>query len=165
VVIYLEGEHAAKPLNASLEQKNRRFIPDTLVIPAGSTVSFPNHDPIFHNVFSLSRLSSFDLGNYPKDQTRSVSFSKPGIIFVGCHLHPNMGAVIVVSPNQWSVKADPDGRFTLPAVPPGNYTIVAWHKTAGFFRQPIRILENHPATVQFFIPLEATETIKTVARR
>ena len=165
VIIYIEGPHPSKPVNAVLEQKNRRFLPDTLVIPAGSTVSFPNRDPIFHNVFSLSKLSSFDLGNYPKDQTRTVSFSKPGIIFVGCHLHPNMGAVIVVSPNQWSAKADSDGRFTLADVPPGDYTIVAWHKTAGFFRQQIRIFENRPASVQFFIPLEPTETAKTVARR
>ena len=164
VVVYLEGQRPSKPEHFTLEQKNRRFVPDTLVIPAGSTVSFPNRDVIFHNVFSLSRVSSFDLGNYPKDQTRTVSFAKPGIVFVGCHLHPNMGAVILVSPNQWSVKAEPDGHFTIPNVPPGNYTIVAWHKAAGFFRQPIRI-EDHTAHVQFFIPLEAAETARTVAQR
>ena len=106
-----------------------------IVVPAGSTVSFPNLDPIFHNVFSLSKPKSFDLGNYPKDHTRTVTFPKPGIVIVGCHLHANMSAVIVVTPNRWSTTADAQGHFTLPAVPPGAYTVVAWHKSVGIFPQ------------------------------
>ena len=113
VVIYLEGELSSEPLTTIMEQKNRKFTPDTLVIPVGSTVSFPNLDPIFHNVFSLSKPKIFDLGNYPKDHTRTITFSKPGIVFVDCHLHPNMAAVIVVTPNQWSAKANAAGQFVL----------------------------------------------------
>ncbi len=81
VVIYLEGELPSSPITATLEQKSRKFVPDTLVIPAGSSVSFPNLDPVFHNVFSLSKAKTFDLGNYPKDHARTVTFSKPGIVF------------------------------------------------------------------------------------
>src|ERR1700722_14451114 len=76
VVIYIEGQFPSNPIAASMEQKDRRFIPELLVIPVGSTVSFPNLDPIFHNVFSLSKPKSFDLGNYPRDHTRTVIFSK-----------------------------------------------------------------------------------------
>ena len=94
-------------------------------MPVGSTVSFPNNDPVFHNVFSLSNSKSFDLGNYPKGHTRTVTFTKPGIVFVNCHLHPNMSAAILVSPNQWSTKADKAGHFKLQDVPPGKYTVVA----------------------------------------
>jgi len=165
VVIYLEGQLPSKPVTAAIEQKNRRFLPDTLVVPVGSTVSFPNLDPIFHNVFSLSKPSRFDLGNYPKDHTRTVAFSKPGIVFVGCHLHPNMGAVIVVSPNQWYAKSDAAGRFMLRDAPPGSYTIVAWHKAAGFFRETIRVPENGAAHVKFVIPLEQTAPLNSIARR
>lgn len=154
VVIYLEGQLPSIPITATLEQKNRRFVPETLVVPAGSTVSFPNLDTIFHNVFSLSNPKSFDLGNYPKDHTRTVTFSKPGIVFVHCHLHPNMAAAIVVSPNQWSTKADASGRFALSGAPPGSYTIVAWHKSAGFFRQAVHLTENRVANVEFVIPIE-----------
>jgi hypothetical protein len=118
----------------------------------GSTVSFPNLDPVFHNVFSLSKPKEFDLGNYPKGHTRTVVFQKPGVVFVNCHLHPNMSAAIVISPNRWGVKAGPDGKFTLAVVPPGSYTIVAWHKTAGFFRQRVTIADKSIA-VEFFIPL------------
>ena len=165
VVIYLEGQFPSKPVTAVLEQKNRRFIPETLVVPAGSVVSFPNLDPIFHNVFSLSKPKSFDLGNYPKDHTRTVTFPTPGIVFVNCHLHPNMAAAIVISPNQWSAKADGAGRFSLSGVPSGSHTIVAWHKAAGFFRQQIRINDNHPAYVQFVIPIDDSAGANAVARR
>ncbi|MGH9630838.1 MAG: hypothetical protein ACRD7E_21200 [Bryobacteraceae bacterium] len=158
VVLYLEGDLPANAVQATMDQKNRRFIPDLLAVPTGSTVLFPNGDPIFHNVFSLSRPKAFDLGNYPKGQSRSVTFSKAGIVFVNCHLHPNMGATIVVSPNQWVTKADAQGRFVLRNVPPGKYTIVAWHKSAGFFRQIIQVDEDHGATVQFLIPFESDGT-------
>jgi plastocyanin len=165
VVVYLEGQLGSKPVTATMEQKNRRFLPETLVVPVGSEVSFPNLDPIFHNVFSLSKPKTFDLGNYPKDHTRTVTFSKSGIVFVHCRLHPNMGAAIVVSPNQWSAKADAAGRFVLPQVPPGKYTIVAWHKAAGFFRQTVEVAEPRSAPVQFFIPLDENGLAKAVAQR
>src|SRR5580704_8069563 len=105
VVVYLAEAMLAAPTTVTLEQKNREFSPDLVVIAAGSTVSFPNLDPIFHNVFSLSKPRSFDLGNYPKDHTRTVVFQKPGVVFVNCHLHPNMSAAIVISPNRFGVKA------------------------------------------------------------
>ena len=165
VVIYLEGQFPSAPVTATLEQKNRRFFPDTLIVPVGSTVSFPNNDPIFHNVFSLSSPKGFDLGNYSKGSTRTVTFSKPGIVFINCHLHPNMSAVIVISPNQWSTKPDEAGHFTLANVPPGKYTVVAWHKTAGFFRETIKVGEGRANLVQFSIPLEADESGKEMARR
>ena len=165
VVIYLEGQFQSKPRTAIMEQKDRRFVPDTLVVPAGSTVSFPNLDPIFHNVFSLSKPKTFDLGNYPKDHTRRVVFPQPGIVFVNCHLHPNMAGVIVVTPNQWNTKADATGRFVLPAVPPGSYTIVAWHKAAGFFRQTVKVGDSRASIVQFVIPLDDSTLAKELAMR
>ncbi len=165
VVVYLDGQFPTVPATATLEQKNRQFVTDTIVVPVGSTVSFPNRDPIFHNVFSLSKPKSFDLGNYSKDHTRSVDFDKPGIVFVNCHLHPNMAAVIVVSPNQWATKADPAGRFTLQDVPPGSYTIVAWHRAAGFFRQTVRVAKDQAPAVEFIIPLDVGGDPKVVAQR
>jgi plastocyanin len=157
VVVYLEGRMpspAALPAAARIEQENRRFTPETLVIQAGAKVSFPNSDPIFHNVFSLSRTKMFDLGNYPRGETRVVTFNEPGVVFVNCHLHSNMMATIVVAPNQWNAKVDRDGTFELHDVPPGKYTIVAWHKVAGTFRRPVEVLEDHGAQVDFLIPLE-----------
>lgn len=156
VAIYLEGDMPVPGGSLRvMEQKNRQFLPDLLVVPAGSTVSFPNLDAIFHNVFSLSKPRNFDLGNYPKGQTRTVVFTRPGIVFVNCRLHPNMSASIVVTPNRWGTKADASGRFELRNVSAGKHTVVAWHKTAGFFRKTIDCKEGTAATVTFEIPLDA----------
>jgi plastocyanin len=160
VVIYLDGDSPSNEVTTELNQENRRFAPDLVVIPAGSTVSFPNLDPIFHNVFSLSKTKSFDLGNYPQDHTRIVTFPKPGIVFVNCHLHPNMSAVIVVTPNRWSARADATGHFALSNVPPGTYTITAWHKTAGFFKKTITVSQEGSASVEFAIPLDENGVVQ-----
>ena len=155
VVIYLEGESSGQPGSpVVMEQKNRQFVPDLLVVPAGSSVSFPNLDPIFHNVFSLSKPKSFDLGNYPKGQTRTVTFAKPGVVFLNCRLHTNMTASIVVTPNRWSTRPDAAGRFVLHDVPTGKQTVVAWHKSAGFFRKVAVSGEARNATLSFEIPLD-----------
>jgi plastocyanin len=154
VVIYLEGDLPSQTgtITAEIVQQDRRFFPDTVWIPAGSSISFPNLDPIFHNVFSLSKPKEFDLGNYPKDHSRTVVFPKPGVVFVNCHLHPNMSASIIVTPNHWGAKAGPDGKFNIADVPRGAYTIVAWHKSAGAFRQHVAV-DDKPVSVSFFIPI------------
>lgn len=157
-VIYLEGTSgslAPSPAQIVLEQKDRRFVPDLLVVPAGSSVTFPNRDLILHNVFSLSKPKTFDLGTYPKDQTRTTVLNRPGVVYVNCHLHPNMSAAIVVTPNQWSARPDASGNFVIPNVPAGMYTAVAWHKTAGFFRRQLRVQDNGTATVEFVLPYAA----------
>jgi plastocyanin len=170
VAIYLDGElpsaaSTPRPSTATIEQRNRSFFPDMVLIRAGSAVSFPNLDVIFHNVFSLSAPKTFDLGNYSKGQTRTVVFPKPGIVLVNCRLHPNMSAVIVISPNSVATISDRDGGFVLRGVPPGKHTVVAWHKAAGFFRQSVQVAPNVAATVQFFIPLQADGQPRPMARR
>jgi plastocyanin len=158
VVLYLEGTGPAPDDPEShpiqLQQLDRRFLPDLVVIPVGSAVSFPNMDPIFHNVYSLSKPKTFDLGSYDKGQTRKVAFPKPGIVDIYCHLHPNMAATIVVTPNRWYARPDRSGQFRIPNVPPGQYTVVAWHKSAGFFRKIIVVEKGHDSVADFFIPID-----------
>lgn len=159
VVVYLEGaapatQHPDTPATERIEQLNRRFVPDLVVVPAGSTVSFPNMDPIFHNIYSLSKPKSFDLGSYDKSQSRTVMFPKPGIVDIYCHLHPNMQATVVVTPSRWYARPDQNGHYRLPDVPPGQYTVVAWHKTAGYFRKTVVVTSDHSSSVDFFIPVD-----------
>jgi len=118
VVVFLEGNLPTAAKTAKMEQEGRQFVPDLVVVPVGSTVSFPNMDTIFHNVFSLSKPKKFDLGNYPKGQTREVNFPMPGIVYVYCHLHSNMTGSIVVTPNRFVTTAEPSGKFVLTGVPP-----------------------------------------------
>lgn len=168
VVLYLEGSTlpAQEPgRKVSMQQKNRQFSPDILVVPVGSTVAFPNQDPIFHNVFSLSSPKSFDLGVYDKGDSRNVTFNKPGIVFVFCHLHPNMAGTIVVTPSRFYAQIDDSGHYTIPNVPPGHYTLVAWHKAAGFSRRPITIERGHDLTEDFTVPLALDESEKGASAR
>lgn len=169
VVIYLEGIAAihpgvtANPGTVQIEQVNRQFLPDLAVVPVGATVSFPNMDPIFHDVYSLSKTKSFDLGAYDKGQTRQVTFTKSGIVDVYCHLHPNMSATIVVVANRYYARPDRDGDYRIPNVPPGHYTLVAWHKTAGFFRKSIDVKPDHATTADFLIPVDIGNKEETAA--
>jgi plastocyanin len=167
VAVYLEGGPKSPVTGiakASIEQKDRRFVPDLVVIPAGSAVSFPNFDPIFHNVFSLSKAKSFDLGNYPNGQSRVVTFPVPGVVAVYCHLHSNMAASIVVAPSRWAARVEKDGAFALKDVPAGTYTVVAWHKTAGTFRRTVTIGERD-AAVSFTLPYAEPTDASRVAHR
>ena len=159
VAVYLEGQLPGpdKLVRVELEQTGQRFEPQLVVIPVGSSVSFPNSDPIFHNVFSLSGAKKFDLGYYPAGQTRIVKFDEPGVVQVYCHLHPNMYAAIVVVPNRWYARPGDDGTFTFHEVPPGTYRLVAWHMNAGFFRREVHIAATGETDVVVDIPVRDGE--------
>ena len=82
----------------------------------GSSVGFPNHDPVFHNVFSLSGTRSFDLGRYPRGESRAHLFTKPGPVQVFCHIHSDMSGIVLVLGNRF---------FTVP-IAPGSYVSTAF---------------------------------------
>jgi plastocyanin len=145
------------PTSATLAQKNVQFAPEILVVPVGTSVSFPNQDTIFHNVFSLSKAKQFDLGYYPAGQTRTVKFEKAGVIQVYCHIHRDMNAAILVVPNQWYMRPGKDGTFTLSEIPAGTHYVVVWHKSAGFFRKRVEVPETGASEVSFEIPIPSTE--------
>ncbi len=114
----------ARPASAKLGQKDKTFTPPVLVVPVGSTVEFPNDDPIFHNVFSLSSPAPFDLGLYRAGESKQRTFAQPGIYRVFCNIHPQMTASIVVVPTPYATVAAADGRFSLD-LPAGNYRVTA----------------------------------------
>jgi plastocyanin len=134
VVIWLEplsGGHPALPhLRATMLQKNKTFKPHVLAIPAGSTVDFPNHDPIFHNAFSNYDGQIFDVGLYSPGSSRSVRFTRPGMVRVFCNIHANMSAIIAVLDTPWFAVTDKDGVFTIPDVPAGEYSVNVFHERA-----------------------------------
>ena len=114
-----------------LAQKYQGFVPRVLPVSVGARVEFPNLDPIYHNVFSVSPPKRFDLGKYGKGRSKSLVFDKPGLVNVYCDIHSNMEAFIVVLPNAWFAQPDAEGRFTLPPLPAGTYTVRVWHPDLG----------------------------------
>jgi len=149
------AQFAAKPpVTSVLDQNGVRFSPDFIVVPVGSTVQFPNSDPIFHNVFSLSKAQSFDLGYYPQGQSRSVKFNTPGVVQVYCHIHASMYAAIVVTASPWYENPASDGGFSFSNVPPGHYQLTAWHKVAGLFKRDVEVPENGSVEADIRVPLD-----------
>jgi hypothetical protein len=110
----------------TLLQKNRMFLPHLQVIPVGAVVQFPNADPFFHNVFSLFDGKRFDLGLYEAGSSKSVTFSREGVSYIFCNIHPEMSAVVLAIPTPLFAIADPHGSFVLRNVPPGDYQLRLW---------------------------------------
>jgi len=110
-----------------LVQKNKSFQPSLLVIPVGGKVEFPNHDPFFHNVFSLFEGKRFDLGLYESGTTRFVQFDKPGISFIFCNIHEQMSAVVIALETPYYAISDARGDINIPNVPPGRYQLQVFH--------------------------------------
>jgi len=156
VVVFLQD--APKPpslpaTRARIVQENETFVPRVVAITRGSTVDFPNADPFFHDVFSLSRSGSFDLGSYPRGQTKSQQFRRAGLIKVYCHIHSHMNASIMVFDHPFFTIPRGDGTFTIDDVPPGTYKVSAWHERIGENTQSVRIDPGRPSEIQFALPI------------
>ena len=155
VVIYLRDAkpQPVMPMHAEIRQRDENFIPRVIAVTVGSEVEFPNDDPIYHNVFSLSRARNFDLGRYPRGETRSVRFDKPGVVKVFCQIHSHMTATVMVFDHPWFAVPTEDGRFELPAMPAGERLITAWHERLGDTTLRVRIEGGRPATADFVLPV------------
>lgn len=110
----------------TLLQKNRTFLPHVQVVPVGSVVQFPNADPFFHNVFSLFDGKRFDLGLYEAGSSQSVTFSRQGVSYIFCDIHPEMSAVILTLSTPLYSIADASDAFVVRDVPPGDYKLRFW---------------------------------------
>ena len=132
-VVFLETAPAAalesrEPGRARMDQRNETFLPHVLTIDAGTVVDFPNNDKTYHNVFSLSKTRKFDLGRYAAGKSKSVPFERPGIVRIFCDIHSHMSAFIMVFSHRYYAKAEADGRYRIDNIPPGTYTVAAWHE-------------------------------------
>ncbi len=158
VVIYLESTPSITAIHHSsddlkIAQLGETFLPNVLPVVKGSTVEFPNQDPIFHNVFSLSKTKSFDLGRYPKGSSRSVTFDQPGIVPVFCHLHSNMSAIILVLDNPFFAVPGSDGSYLINDIPPGSYKLIAWHQRSKPSEHRVQVVAGQTTELKLLIPI------------
>jgi plastocyanin len=134
VVVWLTGPGASgartSRKRAEMLQKDKTFVPHILAISMGTRVDFPNLDPIFHNAFSSFDGQIFDVALYPPGTSRSVQFSRPGIVRVFCNIHPSMSAIIVVVDSGYFAVSNSQGDFQIPDVADGTYRLQLFHERA-----------------------------------
>jgi plastocyanin len=159
VVVYLKDAPATPvhAMHAEIRQTNENFVPRVVAVPVGSTVDFPNDDPIYHNVFSLSRTKTFDLGRFPKGKSRGVLFDKPGVVKVFCQIHSHMSATVMIFNHPWFAIPDEKGGFDLSGMPPGDHQITAWHERLGDTTLQVHVDPGRPTTVDFVLPVPAQQ--------
>jgi plastocyanin len=146
-VVYLEsaprGAFEDRPgPTVVLDQKNENFVPHILAITIGTSVEFLNSDRTYHNVFSLSKANSFDLGRYPPGRAKTVRFDHPGIVRVFCEIHSHMNAFILVFAHRHFAVTGAQGEYRIDGVPPGTYTVSVWHPTFTAKSESVHIPEQ-----------------------
>jgi plastocyanin len=156
VVVYLETAPRGafedrEPQRGRMDQRNETFFPHVLAITVGTIVDFPNNDSTYHNVFSLSKAKRFDLGRYPQGRSKSVRFDRPGIVRVFCDIHSHMSSFIIVFNHRYFATTDAEGRYRIDAIPPGTYSVVAWHDGANRDTRTVTIPESGSVELDFVL--------------
>jgi plastocyanin len=130
-VVFLDSaiaKGATKPLvGVEVAQESKQFVPSVTVVPVGSLVHFPNRDTVRHHVYSFSAAKKFELKLYTGTPANPLLFDKPGIVVLGCNIHDNMAAWIVVVETPYFGKTNASGEISLGNVPPGSYKLRTWH--------------------------------------
>ena len=129
-IVWIEGPRRSGGAGRRLAmvQESKRFAPRVLIVPREGTVEFPNNDPIFHNVFSVSGGNRFDLGLYRSGATKSRGFGEPGLVRIYCNIHPQMVGFLMVVDSDFAAVTDRSGAFRFEGVPAGSWTLKAWHE-------------------------------------
>ncbi|AVS72001.1 methylamine utilization protein [Paracidovorax avenae] len=154
-VAFLDSAQArrqAKPLaSAEVAQEKRTFVPEVLVVTAGTQVQFPNHDTVRHHVYSFSPAKKFELKLYSGTPANPVLFDQPGVVVLGCNIHDQMVGWILVVETPYYGRSDASGTVRLDKVPPGEYTLRVWHPGlpvgAPALAQPLAVAEPGGAPV------------------
>jgi plastocyanin len=130
VTLYPSGG-AARPAHAAgrfvVSQQNMQFHPFLTIVPVGSDVSFPNFDNTKHHVYSFSPAKKFELKLFAKDQSRTVHFDKAGVVALGCNIHDQMSAFIVVTDTAWTARTNGQGLVTFGDAPNAPGRVTVWH--------------------------------------
>ncbi len=158
VIVYITGFKSAAPKEIpDIVQKDKHFSPHILPVVSGQKVRFPNHDKIYHNVFSISSIKSFDLGQYKSSEPpKLVTFEKSGLVPIYCNIHPEMLTYVVVLENNAYAITDKDGTFQIGNTPPGTYKVNAWLPQAKRVSQEIIVQPDQKIEVH----LELKELLK-----
>ena len=150
---------AVKPgADVEIAQAKRRFAPRVTVLTTGTRASFPNFDTVRHQVYSFSAIKTFELKLYAGVPGHFVTFDKPGIAVLGCNIHDNMAAWVVVADTPWFARSAATGTLRIEGVPAGNYRLRLWHPAmAANVEAPAASLTIAAGDVEQDVRLEVTD--------
>jgi len=158
-VVMIEGPaNGSGTTRATMNQQHEAFAPHVLGVAVGTTVDFPNSDPVLHNVFSTSPAKRFDLGMYGQGETRNVVFDSPGVVLVRCNVHSRMTGYIVVHSNPYVAVTDAHGSYTITGVPPGTYQARIWHEELSGRTVPVKVFDGQVTPLDFGLTRTPTWT-------
>ena len=151
-VVWIEGARREKdapgPPPITMKSDQKRFAPRVVAVSRAGAVAFPNADPIYHNVFSVSPGNRFDLGLYRSGASKSKEFDEAGLVRVYCNIHPQMVGFVMVVDSDFFAVTGRDGKFRFDGVPAGSWTLKAWHEEAAAeASQPIHVPARPDAPV------------------
>ncbi|VVT00046.1 Plastocyanin/azurin family domain protein [Sphingomonas sp. EC-HK361] len=151
VTVEVAGVPAPAPRGTYVMAQQRiAFDPHIIVVPVGATVSFPNRDKVRHHVYSFSAPKKFDLKLYGRDETKTVTFDKPGAVALGCNIHDSMSGFVFVTATPFAAISDASGRVTINGVPAGKATLSVWHPSIRAARnilsQPVAVAASGLST-------------------
>lgn len=153
IVVYLTPMPAAigllSPVTRTIDQRGLKFLPRTIAVTPGSIVSFPNSDPVLHNIFLVDQQRArVELGTYPGGELREVTLASSGAYLVLCHLHPEMVASVLVVDAPYRAVTDSAGRFRIDGIEPGIYRLATWHRRLLHYEETITIEPGGTASVR-----------------
>lgn len=161
VVVWIEGtkkepaEMPTRRVAPSMTSLHKKFTPRVIVIPQGGAVTFPNEDPIFHNVFSVSGQNRFDLGLYRRGKSKEKIFDTAGLVRVYCNIHPQMIGYVRVVDSDFSEVTGPEGSFSFGGVPAGERSVRAWCEEGGETSVAASVRSGKTATVSLTLDISA----------
>jgi len=141
-----------------MDQLNLAFVPDILVVPVHSTVQFPNSDVISHQVYSFSSARRFQLPLYRGKPYPPVTFDEPGVVTLGCNIHDNMLAYIVVTRAPYFGRTDVSGKWSVPNLPPGRFRLRLWHPLLNEQLEVVRLIDAGAA--EAIVEIRLTRTLR-----
>ncbi len=151
IIVYLAAhsklnQASVSDSNPVVDQMNLEILPHITPVVQATTVDFHNSDRVYHNLFSLSKAKSFNLGRYATGESRSILFDEPGVVEIFCDIHADMNGVVLVVPNPYYAMIDKDGNYRISDIPPGTYTVMVWREKSPGASEQITI-DNENSTV------------------
>jgi len=161
VAVWIEGTHVDDPgkrppaAPPKMVSEHKTFLPRVVAVPVGAPVSFPNADPIFHNVFSVSGANHFDLGLYRSGRSKDRAFSAPGLVRVYCNIHPQMVGYVRVVDSSFAAVTGPGGAFSFDGVPEGDRVVHAWCEAGGETSAVVKVRARQASPVTLTLDVSA----------